>query len=196
MSGLRARAEEYLAMRRALGFKLTSHGSRLMSFVRFCEDRGATTVTTDLAVEWATSTPSDHEAYQARRLDIVRIFARHLQPLDPATEVPPEDVLDRRQWRIPPYLYSPQEVTALMAAARTLQPAFRAVTWRTLIGLLAVTGMRQGEACRLGRGDVDLNAETVTIADSKFGNYAEGAVMPSPVTGLLARGSAARESSA
>ncbi len=156
-------------MRRALGFKLTSHGPRLMSFVRFCEDRGATTVTTDLAVEWATSTASDHEAYQARRLDIVRIFARHLQPLDPATEVPPEDVLDRRQWRIPPYLYSPQEVTALMTAARTLQPAFRAVTWRTLIGLLAVTGMRQGEACRLGRGDVDLNAETVTIADSKFG---------------------------
>jgi integrase/recombinase XerD len=169
MSGLRTRAGEYLAMRRALGFKLTSHGSRLMSFVRFCEDRGATTVTTDLAVEWATSTPSDHEAYQARRLDIVRIFARHLQPLDPATEVPPEDVLDRRQWRIPPYLYSPQEVTALMAAARTLQPAFRAKTWRTLVGLLAVTGLRQGEACRLGRGDVDLNAETVTIADSKFG---------------------------
>jgi integrase/recombinase XerD len=158
-------------MRRALGFKLTSHGSRLMSFVRFCEDRGATTVTTDLTVEWATSTPSDHEAYQARRLDIVRIFARHLQPLDPAAEVPPEDVLDRRQWRIPPYLYSPQEVTALMSAARTLQPAFRAVTWRTLIGLLAVTGMRQGEACRLGRSDVDLNAdsETITIADSKFG---------------------------
>jgi integrase/recombinase XerD len=169
MSGLRARAEEYLAMRRALGFKLTSHGSRLMSFIRFCEDRGATVVTTDLAVEWATSTASDHEAYQARRLDIVRIFARHLQPLDPATEVPPEDVLDRRQWRIPPYLYSPQEVTALMSAARTLQPTFRAVTWRTLIGLLAVTGLRQGEACRLGRGDVDLNAETVTIADSKFG---------------------------
>jgi len=140
MSGLRARAEEYLAMRRALGFKLTSHGSRLMSFVGFCEDRGATVVTTDLAVEWATSTPSDHEAYQARRLDIVRIFARHLQPLDPGTEVPPEDVLDRRQWRIPPYLYSPQEVTALMAAARTLQPAFRALTWRTLIGLLAVPG--------------------------------------------------------
>ena len=169
MSGLRARAEEYLAMRRALGFKLESHGPRLMSFVRFCEDRGAATVTTDLAVEWATSTASDHEAYQARRLDVVRIFARHLQPLDPAAEVPPEDVLDRRQCRVPPYLYSPQEVTALMSAARTLRPAFRAVTWRTLIGLLAVTGMRQGEACRLGRGDVDLNEETITIEDSKFG---------------------------
>jgi integrase/recombinase XerD len=156
-------------MRRALGFKLESHGTRLMSFVGFCEDRGTTTVTTDLAVEWATSTASDHEAYQARRLDVVRIFARHLQTLDPATEVPPEDVLDRRQWRVPPHLYSPQEVTALMSAARTLRPAFRAVTWRTLIGLLAVTGMRQGEACRLGRGDVDLNAETITIEDSKFG---------------------------
>ena len=168
MSGLRTRAEEYLAMRRALGFKLTSHGSRLMSFVRFCEDRGATVVTTDLAVEWATSTPSDHEAYQARRLDIVRIFARHLQPLDPAAEIPPEDVLDRRQWRIPPYLYSPQEVTALMTAARTLQPAFRALTWRALIGLLAVKACGRARPA-LARGDVDLNAETVTIADSKFG---------------------------
>jgi integrase/recombinase XerD len=169
MSGLRAGAEEYLAMRRALGFKLESWGPRLMSFVWFCEDRGAATVTTDLAVEWAASTASDHEAYQARRLDVVRIFARHLQPLDPATEVPPEDVLDRRQCRVPPYLYSPQEVTALMSAARTLRPAFRAVTWRTLIGLLAVTGMRQGEACRLGRDDVDLNEETITIEDSEFG---------------------------
>ena len=124
MSGLRARAEEYLAMRRALGFKLDSWGPRLMSFIGFCEARGAATVTTDLAVEWATTTSrgSGHEAYQARRLDVVRIFARHLQPLDPAAEVPPGDVLDRRQWRVPPYLYSPQEVTALMSAARTLQP--------------------------------------------------------------------------
>jgi mutator family transposase len=79
VSALRARAGDYLAMRRALGFKLESHGPRLMSFVRFCEDRGATAVTTDLAVEWATSTASDHEAYQGRRLDVVRIFARHMQ---------------------------------------------------------------------------------------------------------------------
>ena len=158
MSALRARAGEYLAMRRALGFKLESQGPRLMSFVRFCEERSAGHVTTDLAVEWATTTSrgSDSEAYQARRLDVVRIFARHLQALDPATEIPPDDVLSRRQWRIPPYLYSPAEVTALMNAAGGLQPAIRAATWRTLIGLLAVTGMRQGEACRLGRDDADL----------------------------------------
>ena len=108
-------------------------------------------VTADLAVEWATTTSrgSGNEVYQARRLDVVRIFARHLQALDPATEVPPEDVLARRYLRIQPYLYSPAEIAALMNAARTLRPALRAATWRTLIGLLAVTGMRQGEACRL-----------------------------------------------
>jgi len=154
VSALRARAEEYLAMRRALGFKLESHGPRLISFVRFCEDRGVGTVTTDLAVEWATSTAGDHEAYQARRLDVVRIFARHLQSLDPAAEVPPEDVLDRRQCRVSPYLYSPQDITALMSAARTLRPAFRAVTWRTLIGLLAVTGLFSAGRTRGGGGNL------------------------------------------
>jgi integrase/recombinase XerD len=169
VSALRARAGEYLAMRRALGFKLETHGTRLMSFVAFCEERGASRVTTDLAVEWATRTASDSEAYQARRLDVVRIFARHLQALDPATEVPPGDVLARRQCRIPPYLYSPEEITALMDAAGSLTPAIRAATWRTLIGLLAVTGMRKAEACRLSRGDADLETGTLTIRDSKFG---------------------------
>jgi integrase len=117
---------------------------------------------------------------------VARIFARHLQPLDPATEVPPEDVLNRRQWRIPPYLYSSQEVTALMSAAMTLRPALRAVTWRTLIGLLAVTGMRQGEACRLGREDVDLNEETITIEDSKFGKSRMVFLHPSAAAALRA----------
>ena len=73
MSALRASAQEYLAMRRALGFKLTTQGAHLMSFVSFCEEHSAATVTTDLAVRWATSTASRHEAYQARRLDSVRI---------------------------------------------------------------------------------------------------------------------------
>jgi len=155
-------------MRRALGFKLEMQGPRLMSFVRFCQDRGADRVTADLTVEWATATSGD-EVNQARRLDVVRIFARHLQALDPSTEVPPEDVLSRRRWRIPPYLYSPQEVAALMNAAGGLTPAMRAATWRTLVGLLAVTGMRQGEACRLRRGDADLETGTLVITDSKFG---------------------------
>jgi integrase/recombinase XerD len=188
VSTLRAAAGDYLAMRRVLGFKLTTQGRHLMSFVRFCEDRGADRVVADLAIEWATRTSrgSSNEVYQARRLDVVRIFARHLQALDPATEVPPEDVLARRYLRIPPYLYSPQEITALMSAAGTLRPALRAATWRTLIGLLAVTGMRQGEACRLRRDDIDLKAGTLLIADSKFGKSRLVFLHPTAITALRA----------
>ena len=89
---------------------------------------------------------------------VVRIFARHLQTLDPATEVPPEDVLPHHKRRIAPYLYSPQEIAALIEAAGGLTPPLRAATWQTLIGLLAVTGMRKSEACRLDRDQVDLDA--------------------------------------
>jgi integrase len=186
--GLRVRAEQYLAMRRALGFKLETQGPHLMSFVRFCEQHGAEQVTADLAITWATQTRSgsSDEVYQARRLDTVRIFARHLQTLDPATEVPPEDVLSRRYRRIPPYLYSPDEIAALMSAAGGLRPGIRAVTWQTLIGLLAVTGMRSGEACHLGRDDVDLHAGTLVIADSKFGKSRLLFLHPSTIIELRA----------
>lgn len=188
MSALRARAEQYLVMRRALGFKLETQGPHLMSFVRFCEQRGAEHVTADMAIAWATQTgtASSDEVYQARRLDTVRIFARHLQALDPATEVPPEDVLSRRFRRIPPYLYSPDEVTALMSAAGGLRPGIRAATWRTLIGLLAVTGMRSGEACHLARDDVDLHAGTLEIVDSKFGKSRLLFLHPSAIIELRA----------
>ena len=188
MSALRAAAGEYLAMRRALGFKLTTQGRHLMSFVRFCEERSADHVTADLAVEWATRTSrgSGNEVYQARRLDVVRIFARHLQALDPVTEVPPDDVLSRRYLRIQPYLYSPAEIAALMNAADDLRPALRAATWRTLIGLLAVTGMRQGEACRLLRDDAGLETGTLVIRDSKFGKSRLVFLHPTAVVALRA----------
>ena len=188
MSALRAAAEDYLAMRNALGFKLTTQGQHLMSFIGFCEDRGTDHVTADLAIEWATRTTraSSDEVYQARRLDVARIFARHLQALDPATEVPPDDVLSRRYRRIPPYLYSAAEITALMNAADSLEPALRAATWQTLIGLLAVTGMRQGEACRLQRGDVELRDATLVIRDSKFGKSRQVFLHPTTVIALRA----------
>lgn len=190
MSALRARAGEYLAMRRALGFGLATQGRHLASFVAFCEERGAATVTTDLAVEWATRPGSRgqdlHEAYQARKLDTVRIFARHLQVLDPAAEVPPLDVLSRRRLRIRPYLYTQQEIGALMTTAGHLAPSFRGKTWQVLIGLLAVTGMRQGEACRLSRADIDLGEGTVTIRDSKFGKSRMVFLRRSAVTALRA----------
>jgi integrase/recombinase XerD len=171
MSTLRAAAEEYLAMRRALGFKLTTQGRHLMSFIGYCEARHARHLTTDLALAWATQTSrgSGDEVYWSRRLMVVRIFARHLKTLDPVTEIPPEDVLPHHYRRIAPYLYSPREIAALMAAAARLTPPLRAATWQTLIGLLAVTGLRQGEACRLDRSHVDLETGVLVVTDSKFG---------------------------
>jgi integrase/recombinase XerD len=186
VTGLRAAAEEYLAMRRTLGFKLTTQGPHLMSFITFCEDRSAEHLTADLAIEWATRTVrgSSDGVYQARRLDVVRIFARHLQTLDPATEVPPLDVLSHRQRRVQPYLYSPVEITALMNAAEGLAPALRVAAWQMLIGLLAVTGMRPGEACRLRRRDIDLDDGTLLVADSKFGKSRQVFLHPTAAAAL------------
>ena len=109
MSTLRAAAGQYLAMRRALGFKLDTQGRQLMSFIGYCEARHAGHITTELALAWAmqTSRGSSDEVYHSRRLMVVRIFARHLAALDPATEVPPEDMLPYHYRRIAPYLYSP-----------------------------------------------------------------------------------------
>jgi integrase/recombinase XerD len=171
MIPLRHHAEQYLAMRRALGFKLTTWGPKLMSFIGYLEAAGHTVITTDDAVAWATSTPrgSTDAVHWARRLDVVRIFARHLKTLEPGTEIPPEDVLSRRYRRVTPYLYSPDQIVALLLAADRLSPRLRAVTWQTALGLLAVTGMRVSEACRLDHADVDLRHGVLTVRDSKFG---------------------------
>jgi integrase/recombinase XerD len=171
MSTLRTAAEDYLLMRRSLGFKLTTWGRHLMSFIDYCEAHHADHLTTELALAWATQTPggSGDEVYWSRRLMVVRIFARHLKTLDPATEIPPEDALPHHYRRIAPYLYSPEEITALMTVAGRLTPPLRAATWQTLIGLLAVTGMRKSEACGLDRDQVDLDTGVLVVTDSKFG---------------------------
>ena len=180
MTGLRRAAEDYLAMRRALGFKLTTQGSQLMSFVAYCESRGSDRIASDLALEWATTTRSGstHDGYLARRLTSVRIFARHYQTLDPDSEIPPEDALPHHKCRITPYLYAPGEIAALIDAAAQLTPPLRAATWQTLIGLLAVTGMRKGEACRLDEDHVDLDAATLVAPGLEVRQVA--AAVPAP----------------
>jgi integrase len=168
---LRRAAEEYLAMRRSLGFKLITQAAQLMSFVDYCESVGSDLITSDLALEWATTTRSGstHDGYLARRLMTVRIFARHYKTLDPGSEIPPEDALPQHKCRIAPYLYSTGEITALLDGAARLRPPLRAATWQTLIGLLAVTGIRKSEACHLDDDHLDLDNATLIILDSKFG---------------------------
>ena len=132
----------------------------------------------------------------SRRLSDVRRFAIHLHGIDPATQVPPTDILPGRTRRATPYLYSAKEISALMAAAATLRGPHRRATYRTLIGLLAVTGMRVGEAIGLDRDDFDVADGLLTIRSGKFGKSRELPLHPSTVTALgdyLLRGDRPRE---
>jgi integrase/recombinase XerD len=168
MSHLSSHIEDYLAMRRALGFKLAKEGRLLRDFAAFAEAAGASTVSTGLAVAWAVLPQNASPVWAAQRLTMVRGFARYLQAVDPATQVPPVGVLPARTRRVTPYIYSDAEVAALMTAARMLRSPLKAATFETLIGLLAVTGMRGSEAMALDRGDLDTAAGLLTVRATKF----------------------------
>jgi len=169
MTTLRRAAEEYLGLRRALGFKLGCVGPALMSFLAFCEDEGSGVVTADLARRWAV--PGNASAERAAwRLRVVRDFAVHHQASDPRTETPPKDLFPCRRRRKTPYLYSDQEVGQLLQAARQLPPGKgrRHRTYATLFGLLAATGLRVGEALALDGEGVDWQAGVLVVRQSKF----------------------------
>lgn len=185
MTGLREHADQYLAMRRALGFKLESFGARLHSFIGFAEAAGIETLTEQVALDWAIgASRSSDQVIWSRRLMIVRSFARYLAVFEPATQVPAPDILPHHYRRIAPHLYTPAEIEALQAAADTLNPTFRAMTWRILIGLLAATGMRIGEACRLDDEHVDLDEGVLLVLDSKFGKSRRVPIHPTTSTAL------------
>jgi len=167
MSGLRAAAENYVAIRRSLGFKLNQTGRLLPDFIDYLDNAGAATITTDLALAWATLPAGADPAWWGQRLSVVRCFARYLQTIDPNCEVPPAGLVGSRPQRATPYLFSPADIARLIAAARTLAPPLRAATCHTLIGLAAVTGMRIGEVLALDRDDVDLAAGLLTIRHAK-----------------------------
>jgi integrase/recombinase XerD len=187
MSALGQAVDDYLLVRRVLGSKLESEARLLADFVAFVEAAGATTVTTELAVAWAKLPGEDaHPSYLGRRLCAVRGFARHLHAFDPATEVPPAQLLPVRPCRAVPYLYSEADIAALIGAARSLTPALRSATYQTLIGLLSVTGMRIGEAIRLDRDDLDWDEGLVTVWHSKFDKSRELPLNPSTLKALRA----------
>lgn len=171
MSTLRESVESYLLMRRAMGFKVEGLAKLLISFAKYCHDRGIDHVRTDIAVQWATSQIKVpvNDALFARRMDAVKIFAKHQRALDPATEIPSEGICNRRYQPREPNVFTPAQVVALQEATDALRPQFRALTWRNLIGLLAVTGMRPGEACRLSIEDIDLDRGVIQILETKFG---------------------------
>jgi integrase len=184
MNGLHRHAKEYLAIRRTLGFKLRGHDRLLEDFVDYLDKIGTGTITAEGAVAWATGCADVQPVRWAQRLCVVRGFARYLHGLDPAIEVPSVDLLPARRERPRSYLYSQADIARLVGAAATLRPALRAATHETLFGLLAVTGMRVGEAIALDRHDVDLEAGTLHITDAKFHKHRRLPLHRSSVTVL------------
>jgi integrase len=170
MTTLRDWVDRYLALRRGVGYKLKIEGRMLGQFVVFCDARGIEHVTVTAALAWATTPAGADMSWWAARLTVIREFARFLAAFDDHTEIPPTNLLPRTGGdRTQPYLYSPAEITALVKAARTLTHPLRAATFEAFIGLMAVTGIRTGEAMGLDREDVDLAKAILTIRGSKHG---------------------------
>jgi integrase/recombinase XerD len=164
-------AEEYLAVRRALGFELVRQGALLLKFADHLQASGVQVLTSEIAYSWAREAEHASVTWQSQRLSVVRGFARHLQGIDPRTEIPPLDLIPARFRRAVPHLYTPAEIERLMTVAGTLTPVLRAATYGTLIGLLAVTGMRVGEALGLDRQDIEAEHASILIRNGKGGKH-------------------------
>lgn len=164
---------DYLALRRALGYRLDRPEKLLTQFLSDLESTGQDVVTVSGALEWARMPSNGAPNWWGYRLSVVRGFATYLHALDPAHEVPAADLLPQRPQRATPYLYSNADVAALIAAASSLSTPLRRATLATLIGLLAVTGMRVGEAIALDRTDIDLATGRLLVRYGKFGKTRE-----------------------
>jgi integrase/recombinase XerD len=192
VSELRRHLEDYLRLRRALGFKLEFPGYVLPSLIGYLEEAGAATITAELAVSWAGLPRGVLPITWAHRLGAARGFARYLKTIDPATEIPPAGVWPSVTPRPQPYIWAEADIRRLLTAARALRPPLRAATYETLFGLVAATGMRLGEALGLDRADADLDGGVLTIRDGKFGRSRLVPLHPT-VTSALASYAARRD---
>jgi integrase/recombinase XerD len=184
MSPLRDALADYLRIRHQLGFEMPQDGRLLERFVEFLERAGGERITTELTLMWARQPADAHPARWRQRLSVVRGFARYLATIDPASEIPSRDLLPGTRQRLSPHIYTDAEIAGLMAAARGLRPPLRAARHETLIGLLAVTGMRPGEAIGLDRADVDLRHRVLHVRAGKQRKQREVPVRESTIGAL------------
>jgi integrase len=181
---MRDAAEQYIALRRTMGFKLDKLGRLVLQFADHLDGLGTGQLSIDTALTWARQPAQADPSWWAYRLSGVRGFAAYLQPRMPGIQVPPADLLPLRTKRATPYLYSGQDIASLMSAARALHTPLVAATYETLIGLLAVTGLRVGEAINLARPDLDPTAGTLTVVNGKFGKSRQVPLHPSTIARL------------
>jgi integrase/recombinase XerD len=186
MRDLRKDLRHYIDLRRALGYRLRKHEPRLTEFIAFLEAKGTDRITTKLAVAWATESSKGHKHSCFERLGFVRSFSKHVSSMDARTEIPPTGTMRRPEVALRPYIYTQEEISRLMAAARELfsPRGLRCHTYYHLVGLLATTGMRSGEAVRLADRDVNLAEGLLTIRESKFGKSRIVPLHPTTVKAL------------
>jgi integrase/recombinase XerD len=188
MSALEQALGEYLQLRHSLGHDLAEAGWMLPGFVAYLDAHHQSTVTIEAALAWAQQAPASWTGQATtvgpRRMTAARGFARYLSGIDPATQIPPLGLMPHRaRWRRP-FIYSVADVDELMRQARTLVSPLRAATYETLIGLLAASGLRIGEAIKLDRGDVDWAQGVLLIRESKFGKSRLVPLHPSSMQAL------------
>lgn len=161
--------EDYLKLRRTLGFKLYSHDKTLRDFVQFMKQRNARHITTALVLRWATLPGSSQPGWWSERYRRARLFAQHWSSTDPRTEVPPPGVLRHEYRRPAPRIFTNQEVSRIIRATAQLPvDALDQRTYATVFGLLAATGLRIGEALALDCETVDLSEAVLQIRETKF----------------------------
>jgi len=171
MTALEQTLADYLQLRRSLGHELADVGRLLPSFVSYLDAHGSSTVTIDAALEWAQQPATDRvTSVGSRRMTAARGFARYLAGIDEGTQVPPLGLMPQPpRWRRP-FIYSPADIEAVMSQVPcSIASPVRVATYQTLIGLLAVSGLRIGEAIKLDRSDVDWATGVLLIRESKFG---------------------------
>lgn len=186
MTDFSSAAADYVTTRRAMGYKFAYQGQMVRQFAAYLDGVGAERLTIAHALSWAKQPANGAPGWWAVRLSTARGFARFLSALDPTTEVPSVGLLPEPSHRAVPYIYSDEDVARLRQAAGRLRPEHRADTYQTLIGLIAVTGMRVGESVGLDRDDVDLEQGLLTIRNSKFGKSRQLPLHPSTVDALAA----------
>ena len=169
---LHAAVQRYLEERRRLGFALSTPGTELMRFARFADARGHQgPLTLELQLDWAREhVARTSPVTAARRLEIVRPFAAHYRQFEPATQVPPPFILGRGHRRLAPHIYTDQEIGDLLESCERLTPSggLRPLTYKALFRLIAATGLRISEALKLQIADIDLQAATLTVRQTKL----------------------------
>ena len=163
--------KEYISYKRSLGFKLHIEAGQLLNFAKYADKLNHTgPITTELILKWAHLPQKASRLYQARRVEVVRCFAKYRAIFSPKTEIPPPRILGPAHCRTEPYIYSQRQISALLKTCTQLKPidGLRPRTYATLFGLIACAGLRISEALKLSCDDVDLVNGIVSIAETKF----------------------------